>query len=122
MNKIQKELVKGICEYQNFISTEEIKEVIKAIKESNDIKNDDFYIECNGVEIRIIYIDSVESIWEEGLEELLKDCYTIPDFLANYIDYDAWVKDCKFDGMGHYFSGYNGSEHESKNYHYFRTN
>lgn len=122
MKNLKKEIVKAICEYQSYINIDEVKEVIEGINNSDYEYEDDFYVECNGVEIRVISRYSIESIWEEGLEELLRECYDIPNHLENYIDYDAWVRDCKFDGMGHYFSGYDGSEYESKNYYYFRTN
>ena len=121
-NLIKKEIIKTICEYQGFTDMEEIKEVIEGVNSSEYDVTDDFYVECNGVEIRVILSDSIESIWEEELENLLIECYEIPQHLENYIDYDAWVRDCKFDGMGHHFSHYDGSEYESENYYYFRVN
>jgi hypothetical protein len=122
LTKLEKEVIKGICDYQNFNTSDEVKEVIRAIKELDVESEDDFYVECNGVEIRVIAESAVDEIWEDGLLNLLEECYTIPDFLTNYIDYDKWVQDCKYDGKGHHFSSYDGSEHETKHYYYFRTN
>ena len=122
MKNLKKEIVAAICEYQGFTDIEEVMEVIEGVNSSDYEYEDDFYVECNGVEIRVIAAYSIESIWEEGLEYILRECYDIPDYLENYIDYDSWIRDCKFDGMGHYFSSYDGSEHSSENYYYFRTN
>ena len=122
MENFKKEVIKAICEYQGFTDLEEVMEVIEGVDNSEYEYENDFYVECNGVEIRAISSDSMESIWEEELEETLRECYNVPDFLENYIDYDAWVRDCKFDGMGHHFSHYDGSEYESENYYYFRIN
>ena len=122
MKNLKKEIVAAICEYQGFTDIEEVMEVIEGVNSSDYEYEDDFYVECNGVEIRVIAAYSIESIWEEGLEYILRECYDIPDYLENYIDYDSWIRDCKFDGMGYYFSSYDGSEHSSENYYYFRTN
>lgn len=124
MENIKQEIIAAICEYQDF-DDDEMLEVIEAVEEidDDDIRyNDDFFVECNGVEIRVIHNNAIESIWEEELENLLRECYEVPEFLENYIDYDSWVRDCKFDGMGHHFSSYDGSEHQSENYYYFRIN
>ena len=120
--QLQKEVIRSICKYRRFNSLDEIKEVIKAVKASDMDIEDDFFIECNGVEIRVISDSAIDQIWSDELEDLLQECFTIPDFLQGYIDYDKWVRDCKFDGMGHHFSSYDGSERESRNYYYFRTN
>ena len=122
MENLKKEIIKAICEYQGFTDLEEVMEVMEGVDNSEHEASDDFIVECNGAEIRVISENSVESIWEEELENLLIDCYEVPQHLENYINYDAWVRDCKFDGMGHHFSHYDGSEHESENYYYFRTN
>jgi hypothetical protein len=82
----------------------------------------DFSIDIDGEEYRVIHDDVIEGIWEESLRDLLEECYEIPDFLANYIDYDAWVSDCKVDGMGHHFAGYDGEEHGVADWYMFRTN
>ena len=122
MRNLKKEIIKSICEYQGFTDIEEIREVIEGVNNSEYDVTDDFYVECNGVEIRVISNEIIESAWENELEDILRECYEIPDFLENYIDYNAWIRDCKFDGMGHHFSSYDGSEYESENYYYFRVN
>ena len=121
MRNIKEEIIKAVCNYQGFEEIEEIEEVRECI-ELSDWDNLDFMLECNGVEIRVISDEIIESTWEDELENLLRECHEIPPYLENYIDYNAWVRDCKFDGMGHHFSSYDGSEYESENYYYFRVN
>ena len=70
----------------------------------------------------VIHHDVIDGIWEESLRNLLEDCYEKPDHLANYIDYDAWVRDAKMDGMGHHFAGYDGHEHGVADWYMFRIN
>jgi len=90
---------------------------------SDWIENDsDFYIEIDGEEYRLIHEGDIDEIWEESLEELLRDCYEVPKELENYIDYEKWVDDCKYDGKGHHFGTYDGSEYEAGGWYIFRTN
>ena len=98
------------------LTLSEIKELDSQL-DSNDVS-----VDVNGEEYRIIEESVIDDIWEESLKELLEDCYEIPPLLKNYIDYDKWVEDCKFDGLGHHFSTYDGSEESSGSYYYFRTN
>jgi len=90
--------------------------------------DNDFEVDIDGGSYRFIDADDIDEIWTDSLIELLHDCYEVPDNLANYIDYDKWADDCKVDGMGHHFSGYDGSEYEACNdknviqWHIFRTN
>ena len=117
MNSELKEIVKGIMEYQDT----DARETIKAVKNFNFSFDGYDYIEVEGMEIRIIHNFAIDSIWEEELEEMLKDCYDIPDFLDGYVNYDRWVQDCKYDGLGYHFSHYDGSEYDTTNFYFFRT-
>lgn len=43
--------------------------------------------------------------WYDLGYELLHDCYNIPDYLDNYIDYEAYGKELRFDGFHEYENG-----------------
>jgi len=119
----QNEIVRGILEYQNITYRNEIKEIIEAVREK-DLNFDGYdYVEACGFEVRIIPEDIIEELWTDSLIEQIKECYdlsNVPSFVE--IDWEKTADNCKVDGMGHHFSGYDGSEHETKNYYYFRTN
>ena len=124
LNLEQKEVVLGICEYLNLGSYSGIKEVITKVRETEI--EDDFYIdglwyECGSREIRIIRTSEIENIYYDSTVDLIKDCYNLdlPSFIE--IDWDATVENCKVDGFGHHFSSWDGSEHETKNFYYFKN-
>lgn len=119
----EKEVIDGIISYQDVTNTEEQIEVIEEVVNNFDESEDSQYIECVGFEVRVITNETIEEIWEEELEETIKECYdltNVPNFVE--IDWKKTVENCKVDGMGHHFSGYDFSEDETENYHYFRTN
>jgi hypothetical protein len=101
----------------------EILDLIEVIKDSMQTE-DDFSIDdlpCG--EVRVICMDAIDAIWTESLIETVKECYDlskVPDFVA--IDWDQTAENCKVDGLGHHFAGYDHEEHESGNFHIFRTN
>ena len=102
----------------------EILDLIEVIKDSMQTE-DDFSIDdlpCG--EVRVICKDAIDEIWTESLIDMVKDCYEgmreIPDFVA--IDWDKTAENLKADGLGHHFAGYDHEEHESGNFHIFRTN
>ena len=84
--------------------------------------NTDFTMDIDGGEYRFIETGDIEGIWTDSLIELLEECYTVPDYVKPYVDYDAWAEDCKMDGMGHHFGSYDGNEYETNHWHVFRTN
>lgn len=43
--------------------------------------------------------------WYDLGYELLHDCYTIPDYLDNYIDYERFGSELRFDGYHEYSNG-----------------
>lgn len=116
------EILDGIYNYQDLDANDYIELIEVLANERLNLDGYD-YIELAGLEIRVILGTDIDEIWTEELENLLQDNYNIPDFLVNYIDWDKWVRDCKlYDGEGHHFSSYDGSEHNTENFWYFRTN
>lgn len=101
----------------------EILDLIESIKNSMQTE-DDFTIDdfpCG--EVRVIDKDAIDQIWADSLIELVKDCYDlseVPDFVV--IDWEQTAENMKADGLGHHFAGYDHEEHESGNFHIFRTN
>lgn len=82
---------------------------------------DDFTFEFDGNDYRIISDDSIETIYREEMEDIIKDCYdlsNIPNFIE--IDWDKTIENCSHDGYGNHFSSYDGSEIECQGYYIFR--
>ena len=116
MNILERELVLGLVEYSieqydKDVTLEDLKDLINDIKDILE-GQEDFYVEFLGMGFRIIDKDFIDDIF----------LYELSDFARRYFDMDSFVRDCKIDGMGHHFSGYDGSEFETGTFHYFRTN
>lgn len=96
--------------------------------ESN-IGTDDFRLDFDGNEYRIIAESDIWEIYVEEIKNCVEDCYSdcinldkIPSFIAVSIDWEQTAKNAYPDGYGHTFSGYDGSEEEAAGYYIFRTN
>ncbi len=100
------------------------REVIEAYESA---RNDcDFTVDTSEGEYRFIEEDSIERIHREEMETLVDDCYlsdkNIPEIIKRYFDYDSFARDARrFDGYGHHFSSYDGSEYEIDSYYMFRV-
>ncbi len=84
---------------------------------------EDFSLDLPCGEVRIINDSEIEDIWHEGLIEQIKECYNldeVPNFIE--IDWDATAENCKVDGKGHHFAGYDHEEHTINDWFVFRTN
>ena len=66
--------------------------------------------------------------WEDYLESYISECLLpeLPEVAQHYFDCEAWKRDARMDGRGHYLSGYDGEEHEvtlnGTTYYVYRTN
>ena len=95
-----------------------------------DLQNDlyynsgkDFSFDLDNSEFRIIHDDVIDDIWTESLIEQIKDCYDLSDVPGVLvIDWEETAKNCKYDGLGHHFSGYDGNEYLVNGWNIFRTN
>lgn len=87
-------------------------------------RHDDFTIEFDGAEYRLISEDDIWGIYKDGIRDITEECYLdgkeLPSFLS--VDWEETAKNCFEDGYGHHFSGYDGSESESNGWYVFRTN
>jgi len=100
-----------------------IEDMDKALTCGTSYTDDDFYIDVDGMEFRFISKDAIDELWEEGLIEMVKDCYglsDVPSFVT--IDWAETIENLKEDGMGHHFGSYDGEEYETDSFYYFRTN
>jgi len=105
----------------------EIGELIELYNEIDSNNEDDFYIEFDGNEYRIISENSIWDIYVEDVKNTVEDGYdlkldSIPDFIAFNIDWQQTAKNAFVDGYGHTFSGYDGEESMAAGYWIFRTN
>jgi hypothetical protein len=103
------------------INRDEVNEFERFLNSEND-----FHIDIDGGEYRVINADAIWSIYVEAIQEITDDCYDVkaPSWLA--IDWEQTAENCFVDGYGHTFSSYDGSELEcefgEENYFIFRTN
>lgn len=105
------------------------QELIDSLEEMDNKWSDDFWLEFDGNEYRIIADWSIWEIYVEEIKNIVEDCYSdvikldkIPSFIAVSIDWEQTAKNAYADGYGHTFAGYDGEEHEVNNYWIFRTN
>lgn len=73
----------------------------EAIKAYLENVNNDIY-DCLNAELYFYEGESMEDV----AYNLLNECYQIPEYLENYIDYEAYARDLKFDGC--YYETFNG--------------
>ncbi len=102
----------------------EIFDALDAIE--GDI-GDDFNLDFDGNEYRIIAESAIWEIYRDEIQQTVEDCYDLnlgklPSFIAFSINWEQTAKNCYSDGYGHTFSGYDGSEEEIAGYWIFRTN
>lgn len=91
------------------------------------IGDDDFTLDFDGNEYRIINDSDIWDIYVEEIKNTVEECYDlkldeVPSFIALSIDWEQTAKNAYADGYGHQFSGYDGSEAEAAGYYIFRTN
>lgn len=111
---------------ENISLTQDLIEKIEEL-ESN-IGKDDFYLEYDGNEYRLIADSDLWEIYVESIKNLVSDCYdikldNIPSFVEFSIDWEKTAKNCLQDGYAHTFSTYDGDTHiETSEYNIFYTN
>ena len=95
----------------------------------NNIGTDDFTLDFDGNEYRIIAESDIWEIYVEEIKNTVEDCYSdcinldkIPSFIVVSIDWEQTANNAYTDGYGHTFSGYDGSEEEAAGYYIFRAN
>ena len=99
----------------------ELKELMQSIIVNSEV-DDDYYLELAGGECRLIDNSAIDEIWTKSLIEQIKECYDlsdVPDFVS--IDWEQTATNCKDDGLGHHFAGYDHREHSSNGWYIFRT-
>lgn len=108
---------------------EDAELIIEALEDIAENHSDDFTIEFDGNEYRIIHDDGIWDIYVEEIKQIVEDCYElnldkIPAFVAVSVDWEATAHNAYVDGYGHTFASYDGEETNSDNGEYwiFRTN
>lgn len=104
--------------------------IFEALEEiENHIGEDDFNLDFDGNEYRIINESDIWEIYRDAIQETVEDCYSdvlnldkVPSFICVTVDWEQTAKNAFVDGYGHQFSGYDGSEEEAAGYYIFRTN
>lgn len=104
------------------VSIESYIELVELVENASDDESIEHSDMCR--EFRLISDSDIDEIYQEYIEEMVKDCYLpnceIPSFLA--IDWEQTAENCKTDGYGHSFSGYDHSEENINGTYIFCTN
>lgn len=122
MKTIRRQILEFISyELELDIDKDEVREFERSLNSDND-----FWIEIDGQEFRVINDQVIWDIYVDEIKNITEECYDIkaPTWLA--IDWEETASNCFVDGYGHTFSCYDGSEFEcqfdKENYFIFRTN
>jgi hypothetical protein len=95
--------------------------------ESLDCGEDDFTLDFDGNEYRIIKDSAIWEIYRDEIENIVTECYdlkldSLPPFIAVSIDWEETAQNAYADGYGHTFASYDGDEREAADHWIFRTN
>lgn len=108
---------------------EDKKLIIDALNDISNRMSDDFAIDFDGNEYRIIHNEAIWDIYVGEIKQIVNDCYNLkldqlPAFIAVSIDWEATANNAYTDGYGHTFARFDGAETTSDNgkYWIFRTN
>lgn len=113
-----------IDNHNHRLEENELVEYYQLIEEKIE---DDFYVDIDGNEYRIIADSAIWDIYVDEIKNIVEDCYDlkledIPAFVSWEIDWEQTAKNAYDDGYGHTFSSYDFSEYETNNYYIFRVN
>ena len=105
------------------LDADEIEEALSTLDENED----DFTIDFDGNEYRIIYDAQIWDTYVKTIKDVVNDSYDLkldklPSFIAVDIDWDQTATNCFVDGYGHTFASYDGEELNSGDYWVFRVN
>jgi hypothetical protein len=120
-------ILEAIIDANHSVDDFETEEIQEALCSIDDNIGDDFALDFDGNEYRIIHDLAIWDIYVQEIKNIVEDCYdlkldNIPGFVAWSIDWDATAQNAYVDGYGHTFASYDGEEVECKNYRIFRTN
>jgi antirestriction protein len=93
----------GLGEYETIQSVNEIAEELEKL-DTYDIEKLEAIMEANGDSVgeALCYMDDCVYYpgysLEEVAEELVTECYDLPEIALRYFDYEAFARDLSFDG------------------------
>jgi len=126
MKTIKRQILEFISEELELdINRDEVNEFERFLNSDND-----FHIDIDGNEYRVINADAIWDIFVEEIQQTVEECYLggvdLDKFWWIELDWEKTAKNCFADGYGNTFSSYDGSELEcefgEENYYIFRTN
>ena len=94
----------GLGEYENIEAVNELAEALEEVEHYAEFGKLEAIIEYTGDSLKeaLRYMD--DTIFypgytlEEVAEEIVNDCYDLPEFALRYFDYEAFARDLSFDG------------------------
>lgn len=108
---------------------EDKKLIIDALDDISNRMSDDFTIDFDGNEYRIIHNDAIWDVYVEEIKQTVNAYYDLkldqlPAFIAVSIDWEATAHNAYSDGYGHTFASFDGDKTTSDNGNYwiFRIN
>ena len=80
--------------------------------------------ECGSEEWLVLTDEEADALQDEYLESYLDDCIypQLPELARSYFDEEAWKRDAKYDGRGHFLASYDGEEIEEMDLFLYRIN
>jgi hypothetical protein len=120
-------LLAAIIDENHNMDSLDSSDIINAIEEIDTNYGDDFTLDFDGNEYRIIKESAIWGIYVDTIKQTVEDCYElnldkIPSFISVSVDWEQTANNAYVDGYGHTFSSYDGSELEVGNFYVFRTN
>ena len=101
------------CQLREYESIEDVNELAETLEkfDTYDLEKLEAIIEANGASLEdaIKWMDDCTYYpgytLEEVAEELISECYDLPEIALRYFDYEAFARDLRFDG---YYETENG--------------
>ena len=125
-------ILAGIIKENHSIDDFDDATILEALEDIALNHSDDFTLDFDGNEYRIIQADSISDIYVQAIKDIVTECYDLkldklPDFIALSIDWEKTAQNAYVDGYGHTFASYDGNEIEIATsgrvqYHVFRIN
>ena len=94
----------GLGEYENIEDINELAEALERVEHYAEEGKLESYIEATGSSLQEALENLDDAIFypgytlEEVAEEIVNDCYNLPEFALRYFDYEAFARDLSFDG------------------------
>lgn len=101
----------GLGEYENIEDVNELTEAIEEVEQYSEEDKLKAIIEATGYSLQDALREMDNATFypgytlEEVAEEIVTDCYDLPEIALRYFDYKAFARDLRFDGYTETYTG-----------------